>query len=86
MPSYNAESYVRLEAMKVFLATVNAIAVARAQVQPHTQVFQREHFWVPRQFLDHELNQLNDLHDVGDLIIPRWIADKNDVTNWEYVT
>lgn len=84
--SSSPDAYVRLDAtMKVFIETENAIGVCRSTVDRRSQIFEKELFWVPKQFLDHDENELSCRDDVGDLVIPRWIADKNDITDYEYV-
>jgi hypothetical protein len=85
MSQYSPNSYVRIPDMKVFHATENAIVVCRATVDRRSSHYDRESFWVPNQFLDHDENELAETGDTGDLVIPRWIADKNDITNWDYI-
>lgn len=86
MTTYDSDSPVRIKGMAVYAATDKALLIARDWMDERSDAFNREKRWVPRSFLDHEDNELNELDDAGDLVLPRHMAEAKDWVNWEYVT
>lgn len=72
------DDYVTVKRHKVFATTEKAILVANQSRQKSHPNFSTRSTWIPRQFLGPG-NQLNATGDTGNLIIPRWVADQNDM-------
>ena len=76
-------TYVAIPSLRVYLETDAAICVAVPGMDSRSQRFAKECSWIPKVFLDHDDNELNELNDEGDLVIPKWVADQNEFTNYE---
>lgn len=82
--TYDSDSPVKVVGKAVYAATEKALLIARDGMDERSNAFAADKAWVPLAFLDHPDNELLAKDDAGDLIVPRWIAEKNE-WQWEYV-
>ena len=83
---FNSDSPVRVKGLAVYAETDAALLICRDGMDERSAAFEREKRWVPKAFLKHDENELNEKDDAGDLVLPRHMAEAKDWNNWEYVT
>lgn len=78
-------THAAIHDLRVYIETDAAICVARPGMDKRSQAFSRESTWIPKSFLTHDENELNGLDDEGTLVIPKWLADQDDFTEYDEI-